>query len=139
MHVRAVAVKHDGELVARRELLQHLPEAQSHHVEWSAIHRAGLVYNGDEIERLTMPALRIDAGREAESDQIFCVRLRDEICGRRFRRETEKLPAPIGCGQLDVVLAQQPFSSDVIRLRNASAVHFTAKEVDVFGASRSNL
>ena len=75
--MRAVAVEHDGHLVAGAQLLRDFREALAHQLERLAVHGAGLVDHRDEIHRIATPFLLVDVGGEADADEITRLRYRE--------------------------------------------------------------
>ena len=133
--MRAIAVEHDGHLVAGTQLLRELGEALAHQFERFTVHGPGLVDHGDEVHRIPAPLLFIDVGGEAHADEITRLRNHDELGARGVAREAEQLPAGFRRGQHDVVFAHEAFGGQVVGMRDALELDFAAEVVDVLGAA----
>jgi hypothetical protein len=134
VHVRAVAIEHDGHLVTRTQLFREFSETLAHEFERFAVHGSGLVDHRDEIHRIPAPFLFIDVGGEAHTDEISRLRNHDELGARGVAREAEQLPAGFG-GEHDVVFAHEPFGGQVVGMRDALELDLATEILDVLGTT----
>jgi hypothetical protein len=131
VEVRDVAVEHDRQLVALAHLADDLAKAAPDEVERAPRHRSGFVDHRDQVERLALPGRRIEVRGEAEADEEPVVGPAGQARGHRFRDQAEELGAGLVRGEVEVVLAHQPFDGERLRPRHADVGGDRAEMADV--------
>ena len=135
VHVRGVAVEHDAELVAFTQIREQAAQAALHERKRLAVHRSRFVDDGHEVERLASPRRPVEVRRKPQCHEIARVRQRRQVRRRRFADEAQELPAAVGRGQSQVVLAEQAFGRDGVRVRNPAATDLGARELQILRAA----